>query len=40
MIGVLARMHRAAGKHPGAAHEALLRVALDQQDLGALGRVA
>ena len=39
VVGVLAGVIRAAREHPGAAHEALLRVALDEQDLGSLGRV-
>src|SRR3954452_14135862 len=33
-------VHRPAGEHPGAAHEALLRVALDQQHLRAVSGVA
>jgi hypothetical protein len=39
VVGVLAGVHGATREDPGAAHEALLRVALDEQDLGALRRV-
>ena len=39
VVRVLARVIRAAREDPGAAHEALLRVALNEQDLGTLGRV-
>ena len=35
VVGVLAGMHRAAREDPSSAHEALLGVALDEQDLGA-----
>jgi hypothetical protein len=36
----LAGVHGTAREHPGAAHEALLRVALDEQDLEPLGGAA
>jgi hypothetical protein len=39
VVRVLAGLRRAAREDPRAAHEALLGVALDKQDLGAVRRV-
>jgi hypothetical protein len=40
VVGVLAGVERAAREDPGAAHEALLGVALDEQHLRAVRAVA
>jgi hypothetical protein len=39
VVGVLTRVIGTAGEDPRAAHEALLGVALDEQNLGAVGGV-